>query len=54
MLTILIAVIVTGLSMLGLGVGVLIANRPISGSCGGTHCSGMCATCTLPEGKRER
>lgn len=45
--TILLAVLVVGLAVLGLSVGVLAGREPIKGSCGGLNCikGADCAAC---------
>jgi hypothetical protein len=52
MATFLITVLVIAVAMAGMAVGVLVANRPVRGSCGGlASIDGLesaCAVCTKP------
>lgn len=45
--TILLAIVVVGLAVIGLSVGVLFGREPIKGSCGGLNCikHADCAAC---------
>lgn len=47
MQTILLAILVVGLAVIGLSVGVMFGRRPLKGSCGGLTCikGADCAAC---------
>ncbi|MEM7100339.1 MAG: (Na+)-NQR maturation NqrM [Pseudomonadota bacterium] len=47
MTTILLAIVVVGLLMLGMAVGVLAGRKPIAGSCGGMKALGMDVECEI-------
>lgn len=42
--TLLLALLLTGLSVAGLALGVLVGRRPLRGSCGGLSCE-SCRSC---------
>lgn len=54
MSTVLISFLVLGCVMAGMAVGVIFANKPIKGSCGGIAALGMGTSCDICGGDTQR
>ena len=49
MLTTILAILFFGLLFAGMAIGVIFANKPVKGSCGGIGASGVCGVCGKTE-----
>jgi uncharacterized protein len=52
--TILVAVVLFGLLFAGMAIGVILANKPVKGSCGGLGAAGLDRDCEICGGDRNR
>lgn len=52
--TILLSILVVGILFAGMAVGVILANKPVKGSCGGLGTLGLSSECDICGGSRAK
>jgi len=50
--TVIAAIVVTGLLFSGMAIGVIVANKPVKGSCGGLSALGLKGSCDICGGNQ--
>lgn len=52
LMTVIAAIVVTGLLFSGMAIGVIVANKPVKGSCGGLSALGLKGSCDVCGGNQ--